>query len=335
MFRMLSLRTSLTLIVLALPCLPTPAAAPPTSFPEGVAVLVNGEPILEKVIERALTRAPKNQRAEMRSSLVDHFINNLLIEQHLRASGYKVEKADIDKKVEEIKAECKKADRDYDKMLAGLGVSEAELRVHIMADLRWSKFVDEKATKQALRKLFEDEKESFDGSTVKAQHILLSLRKDETKDAKAVEKRLRAIRAAIEKEVNDGLAKLQANLDPTIAEMERQRLLVESFTKQAKTESDCPSKKQGGAIGAFPKAGVMVAAFSEAAFKLKPYQLSDPVRTPFGYHLILVVERQKGLDVKFEDVDTVVKEVFTERLRERTADELRQKAVILIRPVAK
>ena len=61
----------------------------------------------------------------------------------------------------------------------------------------------------------------------------------------------------------------------------------------------------------------MVAPFSQAAFSLQPFQMSDVVKTQFGYHLILVTERKPGREVKFEDVKEMVKEELDRQMRER------------------
>jgi peptidyl-prolyl cis-trans isomerase C len=59
----------------------------------------------------------------------------------------------------------------------------------------------------------------------------------------------------------------------------------ESFESLAKQFSKCPSGRDGGSLGSFGK-GQMVEAFETAAFALKPGEISGPVRTRFGYHLI-------------------------------------------------
>lgn len=59
------------------------------------------------------------------------------------------------------------------------------------------------------------------------------------------------------------------------------------FAKLAKEKSQCPSKKRGGNLGWFGR-GKMVPEFEKAAFSLKKGELSDIVKTQFGYHIIKV-----------------------------------------------
>ena len=58
-----------------------------------------------------------------------------------------------------------------------------------------------------------------------------------------------------------------------------------SFEELAKDFSKCPSGQSGGDLGEFGK-GQMVAAFEEACFSLEVNDISKPVKTQFGYHLI-------------------------------------------------
>ena len=57
------------------------------------------------------------------------------------------------------------------------------------------------------------------------------------------------------------------------------------FSQLAKEFSECPSKKKGGKLAAF-KRGQMVKPFEKAAFALQKGQISEIVKTEFGYHLI-------------------------------------------------
>lgn len=77
-----------------------------------------------------------------------------------------------------------------------------------------------------------------------------------------------------------------------IQEIKDDILAGEDFAEMAKDYSeDKASAVNGGDLGWFKK-GMMVPAFEEAAFSLKPGEISDPVKTQFGWHLIKVTDRK-------------------------------------------
>jgi parvulin-like peptidyl-prolyl isomerase len=311
--------------------LPMPATVSPTA----VAATVNGEPIYEVAVQRGLERVAPARRADVRPTIINDLADHLIIEQSLRAAGYKVEAPEIDKRIADMKAEMKKANRDFDKMLAEVHVTEAELRQHIAADLRWLKYANAQVTGKTLHELYDKNKDVFDGSAVQAWHILLAPAGNDDKAAAAVQAQLVQIKKDIETEVEAGLAKLPANTDKLGREKARANLIAETFAKYAKQKSECPSKSRGGYVGWFQKVGFMTPAFAEAAFALPTNQISNVVKTPFGYHLIMVSERKPGKDIKFDDVKESVKEFYFERLHDSLAAQLRPKAKLVVNPAPK
>ena len=73
------------------------------------------------------------------------------------------------------------------------------------------------------------------------------------------------------------------------------------FAKLANLYSQCPSYARGGELGYF-KRGQLVPAFEEVAFKLKPGEVSDIVRTRYGYHLIKVIDKKSESTVAYEEI---------------------------------
>src|SRR5262249_11731361 len=125
-------------------------------------------------------------------------------------------------------------------------------------------------------------------------------------------------------------AKLPATADTLTRQQERNKQLEEAFAEVARDKSACPSKRDGGDINWFPRIGSMVEPFASAAFALKPYEMSQPVQTQFGMHLILVTARKPGQEVKFEQVKDEVREVYCNKLRDSLVAQLRKAATIQI-----
>jgi peptidyl-prolyl cis-trans isomerase C len=297
--------------------------------------VVDDEPIPEMAIHRAMKRIPPARQAEARSEILNFLIDNTLIDHYLAKIPVVVDQKEIDAKMAVIKEEIKKEGSTFDKVMQDLLLTEKDLREKIVAELRWDKFAEAQATEKALHELFDQHRDMFDGTLVSARHILLSPSPDDSKSSQQAKIKLASFKKQIEDDVARGLAQLPATSDNLAREKARAKLTEDSFAAIAGKESACPSKADGGNLRYFPRAGVMVESFAQTAFALKPYQMSDVIQTPFGYHLILVTDRKPGKDVKFEDVNEEVKEVFNERLRDLMASRLRPRAKITINPPPK
>lgn len=111
--------------------------------------------------------------------------------------------------------------------------------------------------------------------------------------AKEIISRIEAANAANSVDFEAALAKIQgfkATLDAT-PDAERSA----KFAELAKENSDCPSSAKGGDLGEFTK-GKMVPEFETVAFAQEVGQISDPVKTRFGYHLILTTAKEAAVE---------------------------------------
>lgn len=114
----------------------------------------------------------------------------------------------------------------------------------------------------------------------------------------------------------------------------RERLLAgEDFAALAREHStDVGSALRGGDLGWFGR-GVMVEPFEAAAFSLEPGEISEPVQSQYGYHLILVEDRQEAREAKLDDTlrSSIEEELREEKLSLRIPawlEELRNAAEI-------
>ena len=104
------------------------------------------------------------------------------------------------------------------------------------------------------------------------------------------------------------------------------------FAELAKAKSTGPSGPKGGDLGFFGQ-GQMVPAFNDAAFAMKKGEMTKtPVKSQFGYHVILVTDKQEAKNLSFEEVKGFIEqklkvEAFKEQMQSKM-DSLKKKATI-------
>lgn len=132
-------------------------------------------------------------------------------------------------------------------------------------------------TDEEVKKYYEDNKEAFgQPATVSARHILVETEEEANKAREEI---------------------LSGKI---------------SFGDAAMKYSTCPSNQQGGNLGEFSK-GMMVPEFEEAAFTSEIGKVTEPVKTQFGYHLVLVDAKNEASIKSFEEVkDSVLDNLIKE-----------------------
>jgi peptidyl-prolyl cis-trans isomerase D len=126
---------------------------------------------------------------------------------------------------------------------------------------------------------------------VRARHLLLELAEDASSEQED----------AVLQKISDIRAEIEAG---------------RPFTEAAEEYSEGPSGPSGGDLGWFGR-GRMVPAFEEAAFDLAPGTISEPVRTRFGYHLIMVEEHKPAGTQPLEAVSGDIEDILA---REKASD---------------
>lgn len=124
------------------------------------------------------------------------------------------------------------------------------------------------------------------------------------------------------------LIKVEADADEALVEEKKAALIAireqivggEDFAEMAKKHSEGPSSVNGGQLGAFTRE-TMVKPFADAAFTLNEGEMSEPVRTRFGWHLILVNQKIPSATRALETVKEEIRSTLVEdKARTRAYD---------------
>ena len=100
------------------------------------------------------------------------------------------------------------------------------------------------------------------------------------------------------------------------------------FAVVAKADSDdTGSAAQGGDLGPAFRRGMMVPPFEQAAFSLKIGEISEPVKSPFGYHIIVVLEHSSKT---MAEVRPDIEKVLRPEMARKAVEEMRAKSTIKI-----
>lgn len=281
---------------------------------DDVAFTVNGKAISNEIVDLYLQ--PELQRAQMmgqpltpeleaqiRQQLIDQLIDRELLYQQAQQAHVTLEEAVIDSQMAQIQMD-------------GINLSEKQVRELIKTDFVIRKYIEDEIqanieiSEEDARKFYDENLSEFEQSEqVKASHILVRSGQDDTPEQKA----------AARHKIDSLLVVARANPD--------------SFAEIAKASSEGPSAPRGGDLGFFGR-GQMVPPFEQAAFALKPGEISDVVETQFGYHIIKMFEKQEGEIVPFDSVKTDIQNYLRDqRTNEQISallDSLRVKATIEI-----
>ncbi|MBF0294688.1 MAG: peptidylprolyl isomerase [Magnetococcales bacterium] len=129
-------------------------------------------------------------------------------------------------------------------------------------------------------------------------------------------------------------AKEEEQAKQTLLAVRQEVLAGAPFAQMARKYSQDETAREGGDLKWFGP-GLMVAPFEEVAFRLKPNEVSDPVRTPFGWHLILVEERKvlepDSLEAQSKELEERLMEVKLQARYNQWLRDIRLRAYVELR----
>ncbi len=255
----------------------------------------------------------ESKRREILRAALDDLIADRLLAAEQKALNIEVSDQELEYAIDDVRRQNTMDQRTFEQALMSQGQTMETYRDRLRKDLAAMKLIGLKVRS----------KTKVSDEDVKAEYARRA-----KLDSADVEVRARHIVIQVPKG-SDAAAEEEAR-QRALALAERARK-GEDFVELAKNFSEGPSKEDGGDVGFFKK-GDMVAAFEKAAFALEVGGVSDPVRTPFGWHVIKLEEKRAGPAKPFEQVREELKDrLFKEQMQRHTeayVDELRRQAII-------
>ena len=298
---------------------PTVVEKPVEPVDTGIAVTVNGVDITEKQIDDLI--APRIEQISKNRNWPPHIIKSY--KERMRKDALKelIESHLVDTKIKE--ANIVVTENEIEDRIREIAVSEGltleELKILIESHgstfekwkemmqfpkrLAFTQLVEPKMagkvniTEEDAREFYNKNVNSYKTpEQVRASHILIKPDKsDPNADPNEAE-------AADKAKIEQLLEKIKAGAD---------------FAELARANSACSSAAKGGDLGLFAK-GRMVPPFEKAAFELEVGQVSNVVKTRFGYHIIKVTDRKEATVTTFEQA----KDEIIDRLTGEKQDEI-------------
>jgi peptidyl-prolyl cis-trans isomerase C len=312
---------AITLMTLLPAFIASDALSQTDNTPDATVVIVNDIPITEAdvalEVKRILFQAKamrqpidESMMGSMRDKVIDSLINRELLYRQSKAKGITTDAEEIDTSIDEIKQRLE-AGQSFESLLVEMGIAIETMRTQVGQANAIQKLLEVTVYPKAMvsekesRIFFENNPQYFQKpEEVKASHILIQV----TPDAGDEEK------LAAREKIEDVQKKIEAGDD---------------FANLARQYSEGPSNVSGGDLGYFDRKK-MVKRFSDAAFALKPGEVSDIVETRFGFHLIKVYDKKAKSAYVFEDIkDRLSKILQQQKIQDETVrylEELRKTA---------
>ncbi len=279
---------------------------------DDVVATVNGEEIFRRELDLRLgvyKRMNQEVTRAVQIDVISRLAMKVLLNQFIEGQNIVVSDGEMQGRLEQIKYFLRSNPNDSEKSLGEIletqGSNIGELEGEIRRTLALNKYLDQRVGDDEKSSYFESNIGVFNGEKVKLSHILIDTTKLKTDaELKTAKQKIEEVK----KEIDNGA----------------------DFAETAEKYSTCSSAKDGGDVGFYKKSGSLVEELDEVAFSMKVGEISEPVKTQFGYHIIKVTGKVEGKDVSYEDVEDMVHFYLTERKKDALLKRLYEKAEIEI-----
>lgn len=298
------------------------------AIPDGPVAIVNGKEItsadfhaiydlkLQKYSDRG-REIPKTADRRYRKSIVDRLIYQEILRQEAAKRSISYDKDALAQREEAQKRGIK----DWDKHLRRRGESEESLRELYVSELLERALLEAdgalEVTEAEIQEEYEKMKPQYkkDKERVRAAHILVRVGPEQAPAPgepipEPTEDQKKQWEAEALAKANEIYAKATAE--------------GADFTALAIEYSEGPSARKGGDLGIF-SADRMVEEFSDAAFQLEPGQVSKPIKTKFGFHIIKVHGKYPPGDLPREALEDQIRERLSARKLHQGRRDLKDK----------
>lgn len=272
--------------------------------PATIAV-VNGTTITESDLEFLyLSRDVREKlRPSVRKRYIEQLINRSLLKGFLSERKIKAPESVIKDRVARAEKLITQEGLNFDDTLKNLGYTRASFAEEVALPLAWQAHARLAITDKAIATYWKSHRAKFDGTEVRAAHIVKRLPRDANEDNK------------------QALTQMLAEIRQAIVDKKT------TFSEAAAENSDSPSAKDGGDLGQFAFRGRMPQDLTKVAFSLKTGEVSEPFETPFGLHILTVTEVIPG-DLSLEDARGEIFHELSGKLQTGLITQLRAKAEI-------
>ena len=250
---------------------------------------------------------PGSADRRYRKSIAERLIYQEVLAQEAKALGVDYDPAELAERDEQQR----RGIREWDKHLERRGETEQSLNEMVIAELREKAILGKLGKLEVTEAEVDEDYEKIKGNwksdkpRVKASHILIPIDPEAEVRPKPGEKAPELADDERKRREEEALAKAKEIHARVTAE-------GADFAAIAAETSTGPSAVKGGDIGIFT-ADRMAEEFSAAAFDLEPGQVSEPVKTKFGYHIIKVTGKWPAGELPKEALDDQIRD----RLRQR------------------